>query len=160
MRQPKTADDAERSLTTKQAAAVDLLALGQTVGETAKTLKVARQTLSRWLHHDAAFQAAVTERRNESLHASAGRLLGVLPKAIDCLEAAVAVGDTKAAGELLRASGLRQAMPTICGVTPEQAASLAPALAITINLTPEPPGREPIDVTPKPVDPFAVNPLE
>jgi hypothetical protein len=76
-------------LTPQQAAAVDVLATGATVTDAAETVKVARQTVSGWLHHDASFQASLNARRQELWTGHVERLRSLVPKAMDTLEAAV-----------------------------------------------------------------------
>ncbi len=76
-------------LTPQQAAAVDVLVAGATVTDAAETVKVSRQTVSEWLHHNAAFQAALHARQRELWQGHVERLRSLVPKAMDTLEAAV-----------------------------------------------------------------------
>jgi transposase len=96
------------TLTPQQAAAADLLAFGATVTDVAETVKVSRQTVSEWLHHTAAFQAALHARQRELWQGHVERLRSLVPKAMDTLE--VAVSDEKqgvaAAVHILKAAGL------------------------------------------------------
>jgi hypothetical protein len=96
------------TLTPQQAAAADLLAFGATVTDAAETVKVSRQTVSEWLHHNPAFQAALNARRQELWTGHAERLRSLVPKAMDALE--VAVSDEQqgvaAAVHILKAAGL------------------------------------------------------
>jgi transposase len=96
------------TLTPQQAVAVDTLVTGSTVTEAAETVKVSRQTVSGWLHHDAAFQAALNARRQELWTGHVERLRSLVPKAMDALE--VGVTDEKqgvvAAVHILKAVGL------------------------------------------------------
>jgi hypothetical protein len=96
------------TLTPQQAAAADLLAFGATVTDAAETVKVSRQTVSEWLHHNAAFQAALHTRQRELWQGNAERLRSLVPKALETLEAAVS--DEKqsmaAAVHILKAAGL------------------------------------------------------
>ncbi len=96
------------TLTPQQAAAADLLAFGATVTDAAETVKVSRQTVSEWLHHNAAFQAALHARQRELWQGHVERLRSLVPKAMDTLE--VAVSDEKqgvaAAVHILKAAGL------------------------------------------------------
>ncbi len=80
-------------LTPQQSAAVDALAFGATVTDAAETVKVSRQTVSEWLHHHAAFQAALHARQRELWRGHVERLRSLVPKAMDALE--VAVSDEK-----------------------------------------------------------------
>ena len=72
-------------LTPQQIQAIDLLLLGKTVTETAAALDVARETVSRWKHKDAAFQAAYNVGLLSAWEASHKRLLDARTKAIDKL---------------------------------------------------------------------------
>ncbi len=96
------------TLTPQQAAAADLLAFGVTVTDAAETVKVSRQTVSEWLHHNPAFQAALNARRQELWTGHVERLRSLVPKAMDALE--VAVSDEQqgvaAAVHILKAAGL------------------------------------------------------
>ncbi len=95
-------------LTPQQAVAVDALVTGSTVTHAAETVKVSRQTVSEWLHHNAAFQAALHARQRELWAGHVERLRSLVPKAMDALE--VAVSDEKqgvaAAVHILKAVGL------------------------------------------------------
>ncbi len=96
------------SLTPQQAATADLLAFGATVTDAAETVKVSRQTVSEWLHHHAAFQAALHARQRELWSGHAERLRSLIPKALETLEGSL--GDEKqgmaAAVHILKAAGL------------------------------------------------------
>ena len=90
----------------QQNALLALLA-GQTVTAAAKAAGVDRTTVHRWLRHSKhrAFRAALEEGRRELRRAMSARLLALLPKAADCLDAALAEGDSKAALALLKGLG-------------------------------------------------------
>jgi translation initiation factor RLI1 len=96
------------TLTPQQAATADLLAFGATVTDAAETVKVSRQTVSEWLHHHAAFQAALHARQRELWSGHAERLRSLIPKALETLEGSL--GDEKqgmaAAVHILKAAGL------------------------------------------------------
>ncbi len=68
----------------EQETAVDLLANGKTVAETAQALEVTRQTVAAWLRHPGV-QAALNGRRQELWVGMTDRLRGLLPKALDVL---------------------------------------------------------------------------
>jgi transposase len=95
-------------LTPQQAVAVDALVTGSTVTAAAETVKVSRQTVSGWLHHNAEFQASLNARRQELWTGHVERLRSLVPKAMDTLE--VAVNDEKqgvaVAVHILKAVGL------------------------------------------------------
>jgi hypothetical protein len=95
------------TLTPQQAAAADLLAFGATVTDAAETVKVSRQTVSEWLHHNAAFQAALHARQRELWQGNAERLRSLVPKALDTLERWLASHNgLTAAVHVLKAAGL------------------------------------------------------
>lgn len=101
-RRTATNDDGARELTPQQEAAVDLLATGQTITDTAAAVGVSRQTVSGWLHHDFAFQAALNLRQHELWAGLSARLRAMLPKALANLEAALDAGDMRAALAVLK----------------------------------------------------------
>ena len=105
-RQNRTEADGTCNLTIQQRAAVDLLALGNTVTSVAEQVGVARQTVSEWLNQNPAFEAAVNQRRQELWDNLTDRLRAILPNALDVLEQAVKQGSIKAAIEVLKAAGL------------------------------------------------------
>ena len=62
---PTNPDTPDWTLTPQQETAVDLLASGKTVTDTATAVEVTRQTVSEWLNHHPGFQAALNSRRQE-----------------------------------------------------------------------------------------------
>ena len=96
------------TLTPQQAAAADLLALGANVTDAAEQVKVSRQTVSEWLHHNAAFQVALNSRQRELWQGHVERLRSLVPKALETLEVAVSdeKQDVAAAVQILKAAGL------------------------------------------------------
>lgn len=74
-------------LTSRQSAAVDLVAVGQTDQEVADAVGVSRQTVNVWRNQHPAFTVAVEDRRREVWSAAADRLRSLLPKAVDRLAA-------------------------------------------------------------------------
>ena len=76
-----------RELSQAQLTAIDLLVAGSTVTAAAEAVGVARQTASEWLNRDTDFQAALNVRRAEVFNGCADKLRGMLPKALDVLEA-------------------------------------------------------------------------
>src|SRR5262245_24025731 len=62
-RKPTNNDASKWELTPQQAAAVDLLAAGRMVSETAEAVGVVRQTVSEWLNQHHGFQAELNQRR-------------------------------------------------------------------------------------------------
>ena len=84
-RHKSTQPDSETwALSPQQETAVDLLASGKTVAETAQALDVTRQTVGAWLRHPGV-QAALNGRRQELWVGVTDRLRGLLPKALDVL---------------------------------------------------------------------------
>jgi hypothetical protein len=79
-------DNANWVLNSAQEVAVNLLATGQTVTDTAKEIEMARQTVNEWLHYHPGFQAALHSRRQELWDGMTDRLRGLVPTALDVLE--------------------------------------------------------------------------
>jgi len=119
-RQKPTKGDASKwELTPQQAAAVDLLAAGRTVSETAEAVGVVRQTVSEWLNQHDGFRAAVNQRRHELWAAVTDRLRSLVPKALDVLEEGLTAGNVQAALGLLKAAGLHGLAAPSGPTTPE-----------------------------------------
>jgi len=78
---------ADRQLSQAQLTAIDLLVAGSSVTDAAEAVGVARQTASEWLNRDTDFTAALNVRRAEGFSGAADKLRGLLPKALDVLEA-------------------------------------------------------------------------
>jgi hypothetical protein len=98
--------EARRAVTPQQELAVDLLASGKTVTETAATIGTSRQTVSEWLNRSAAFRASLNERRQELWVANADRLRALLPDAVEALAGELRDGNRlKAAALILRSCG-------------------------------------------------------
>jgi transposase-like protein len=89
-----------------QAAALDHLLGGKTVTEAAAAVGVARETVSRWRHHDPAFQAAYNAALQSAYEAGQARLLDARARALDRLATLLDSEDEatalKAAAALLR----------------------------------------------------------
>ena len=93
-------------LSPQQVEAIGLLLSGKTITETAAALGVARETVSRWRHTDAAFEAVYNEGLRSAweaghvrLEEARGKALARLVELIDSEEPAVAL---KAAMALVR----------------------------------------------------------
>lgn len=86
---PGTGELALFTMTTRQAAAVELVAVGKTDQEVADAVGVTRQTVNVWRHVHPAFAAAVEERRHEVWGVASDRLRSLLPKAVDAVEDAL-----------------------------------------------------------------------
>ena len=85
-RNPTNPDTPDWTLTPQQETAVDLLASGKTLTDTAKALEVTRQTVSEWFNHHPGFQAALNSRRQELWIGMTHTLRGLLPKALEVLK--------------------------------------------------------------------------
>jgi hypothetical protein len=83
---PTHPDTPDWTLTPQQETAVDLLASGKTVTDTAKAIEVTRQTVSEWLHHHPGFEAALNSRRRELWNGMTDTLRGLLPTALEILK--------------------------------------------------------------------------
>jgi DNA-binding CsgD family transcriptional regulator len=114
------------NLSQQQQTAVDLLVSGKNLQETADSIGVQRPTVSQWLHHNAAFIAAVNQRRQElwadlvdGLRALAPKALAVLARELD------GEAPLPAAIHILRAVGLYGGIAAPSGETDPQAIALA-----------------------------------
>ena len=83
---PTNPDTPDWTLTPQQETAVDLLASGKTVTDTAVVVDVTRQTVSEWFNHHPGFQAALNSRRQELWIGMTQTLRGLLPKALEVLK--------------------------------------------------------------------------
>ena len=72
-------------MTDKQFAAVDLLAMGKSLGFVAESLQIDRKTLYHW-RQDEDFQQALSERRRELWSSATDRLRGMLDASLDVIE--------------------------------------------------------------------------
>ena len=116
----KTRQNDLRTLNPKQAAAVELVAVGKRDTEVAEAVGVTRQTVNAWRKWHPEFEAELNRRRAEVWGASADRLRALLPRALDILEqkldappaesANMALAVVKLSG--LATDGLRPAGPT------------------------------------------------
>jgi hypothetical protein len=79
-------------LSPAQHVAIGALMTGQTITDAAQASNVNRETVSRWLNHDAKFQAELGRQR-AALHAAVDdRLRNLTGQALDTLESLMAVG--------------------------------------------------------------------
>jgi DNA-directed RNA polymerase specialized sigma24 family protein len=104
-------ENGNEALAVEQQTALELLLLGKSVAETAKTAGVGRSTVHRWLKHDPAFRAAYNEWHDQLKESSRSRLLMLTDKATDALEKALEAGDARAALQLLKGMGLIKDQP-------------------------------------------------
>lgn len=101
-------DAQDLTLSYQQLAAVDLLALGHTITDTAEALGIARQTVSEWKNSHCGFIAALNSRRHELWEAMTDKIRSLLPKALQVLESELDGGKDPmgAAVHLLKAAGI------------------------------------------------------
>ena len=122
---PTNPDTPDWTLTPQQETAVDLLASGKTVTDTATAVEVTRQTVSEWLHRHPGFQAALNSRRQELWAGMADTLRGLLPRALEVLKCELeGEQPLPAAVHVLKACGL-YGMPAPHGPTEVEDAVLA-----------------------------------
>ena len=109
---PTNPDTPDWTLTPQQETAVDLLASGKTVTDTAQAIEVTRQTVSEWLNHHPGFQAALNRRRQELWIGMTDTLRGLLPKALEVLKSELeSETPLPAAVHVLKACGLYGMLP-------------------------------------------------
>jgi len=100
------------TLAVEQRAALDLLLMGKSVIESAKSAGVARATVYRWIKNDPVFRAAYNEWHDQLRESSRSRLLALTDKAADAVEKALEAGDARTALQLLKGMGmLREVSP-------------------------------------------------
>jgi len=122
---PTNPDTPDWTLTPQQETAVDLLASGKTVTDTATAVEVTRQTVSEWLNHHPGFQAALNRRRQDLWAGMTDALRGLLPKALEVLKCELeGERPLPAAVHVLKACGL-YGVPAPHGPTEPEDAVLA-----------------------------------
>jgi hypothetical protein len=104
----------------QQETAVNLLAIGNTVTETAEKVGATRQTVSGWYNQNFAFRASVYSRRQELFRSQVDRLRSLLVKALSTLDIAMDKGDVNAAVAILKAAGLHNLQSPDGPVTAEE----------------------------------------
>jgi hypothetical protein len=85
MKKQSECNGPSRELTAQQQAAVELLAVGKTDKEAARTLKLPSDSVAKWRMHDPVFQAALNACRAEAWRAGIDRLRSMLPQALNTL---------------------------------------------------------------------------
>ena len=109
---PTNPDTPDWTLTPQQETAVDLLASGKTLTDTAIAIDVTRQTVSEWLNYHPGFQAALNRRRQELWAGMTDTLRGLLPKALEVLKCELeGEQPLPAAVHVLKACGLYGMLP-------------------------------------------------
>ena len=93
-------------LSVEQLNAIDILVQGRTDQQTAETVGVARETVTRWRNDNPHFTAELNRQRRLIWSDSHDRLRALASKAVDTLEVALTEGDSKVAVEVLKAVGL------------------------------------------------------
>ena len=93
-------------LSVEQLNAIDILVQGRTDQETAETIGVARETVTRWRNDNPHFAAQLNRQRRLIWSNSHDRLRALVSKAVDTLDVALQNGDARAAVEVLKAVGL------------------------------------------------------
>ena len=93
-------------LSVEQMNAIDILVQGRTDQETAETVGVARETVTRWRNDNPHFTAQLNRQRRLIWSDSHDRLRALASKAVDALEVALDEGDSRAAVEVLKAIGI------------------------------------------------------
>ena len=122
---PTNPDTPDWILAPQQETAVDLLASGKTVTDTAKAIEVTRQTVSEWLNHHPGFEAALNSRRRELWNGMTDTLRGLLPTALEVLKCELeSETPLPAAVHVLKACGL-YGMPAPQGPTEVEDAVIA-----------------------------------
>ncbi|MDU4959634.1 MAG: helix-turn-helix domain-containing protein [Sporomusaceae bacterium] len=102
---PKSTKKHPSELSITQLNAIDLLASGQGVCKVSETLGVSRHTVTRWKNNPY-FVSQLNVRRKENWDDAHERLRGMVSKAIDVMEEALADGDRKVAVEVLKATNI------------------------------------------------------
>jgi hypothetical protein len=93
-------------LSVEQLNAIDILVQGRTDQETAETVGVARETVTRWRNDNPRFTAELNKQRRLIWGDSHDRLRALASKAVDVLETSLGDGDSRVALEVLKAIGL------------------------------------------------------
>ena len=93
-------------LSVEQLNAIDVLVQGRTDQETAETVGVVRETVTRWRNDNPHFTAELNRQRRLIWGDSHDRLRALASKAVDTLETSLDEGDSRVAVEILKAIGL------------------------------------------------------
>jgi transposase-like protein len=94
------------NLAAPQQATLELLLMGKSIAETARTAGVSRMTIHRWLKHDPVFRATYNQWHEQLQESCRSRLQSMTDKAADALEKALEAGDARAALQLLKGMGM------------------------------------------------------
>ena len=93
-------------LSVEQLNAIDVLVQGRSEQDTAETVGVARETVTRWRNDNPHFTAELNRQRRLIWSDSHDRLRALASKAVDTLETSLDEGDSRVALEVLKAIGL------------------------------------------------------
>ena len=93
-------------LSVEQLNAIDVLVQGRSEQDTAETVGVARETVTRWRNDNPHFTAELNRQRRLIWSDSHDRLRALASKAVDTLETSLDEGDSRVAVEILKAIGL------------------------------------------------------
>jgi hypothetical protein len=104
-----------KGLPPEQHRAIALLVQGKTDQETADTVGVTGNVVTRWRCEEPRFIAALNRQRNTQWQGAHERLRALVHKAVDVLEQAVERGDVRAAVEVLKAVKVYGAVPPPTG---------------------------------------------
>ena len=101
-------------LSSKQAAAIELILSGMKDGEVAERVGVNRKTINRWRNYNEDFRAALIKQRKTQYEQHQDEINGLVSEAIDVMREAMR-GESllmrlRAAQAVLRTSGLQTAM--------------------------------------------------
>jgi hypothetical protein len=83
-------------------AALESLAFGRSMKETAELAGLARSTIYKWLKEDAEFRAAYNQWHNEVQHSMRSRVVAMADAAIEAVNSALARGDGRLGMQYLR----------------------------------------------------------
>ena len=93
-------------LSVEQLNAIDILVQGRTDQETADTVDVARETVTRWRNDNPHFTAELNRQHSLIWGDSHDRLRALANKAVGVLETSLGVSDSRVAVEVLKAVGI------------------------------------------------------
>jgi hypothetical protein len=95
------------NISNKQEKAIELLITGETVTNTAKQIGVARETVSRWINHEAEFQAEFNTQRHDIWNSYQDRLRSLIPKAMDIVADELEAGNVQTALTILKMASFK-----------------------------------------------------
>jgi len=109
-------------LSVEQLNAIDLLVTGMTDAAVAEAVGVHRNTVARWRRRDPWFQAELNRRRDELWITAIERLRGMLPKALDALDAKLAAERPRVASiaSVIKLTGLSEVRLSAAPTDPQE----------------------------------------